>query len=222
MPALPTFANQETPSAPSQRRKVARPRSIVRTVPESATSIARSGLCGMPSERAKSQPVPRGITAISTPSRCAIPFTTSCTEPSPPTTTSRSAPSSAARRASSVSSPAAREKRTSPLRPAAAARCEISGQRLPVEPLADAGLTRKTVFSASVLLVGRDRRERDARHPVDRSAELVVRDALELTLDDDVADGQQAAGLHSAQRADGEERGGLHLDGEHSTLRPAL
>jgi hypothetical protein len=75
-----------------------------------------------------------------------MPLTTSCIDPSPPTTTSSSAPSSAARRASSVSSPAVREKSASPVSPAAAARRAISGQRLPVEPFADAGLMRKTVL----------------------------------------------------------------------------
>ena len=48
------------------------------------------------------------------------------------------------------------------------------------------------------------------------------RDARELALDDDVADGQQAAGLDAAERADREERRRLHLDGEHAALRPAL
>jgi len=146
MPALATFANKDSPSPPAQSLYFARPRSIVRVLPESATSMARSIFRGSPSERAKSQPVPRGITAISMPARPPIPFTTSFTDPSPPTTTSNSAPSSAARRANSVSSPAAREKSASPSRPAAAARRAISGQRLPVEPFADAGLMRKTVL----------------------------------------------------------------------------
>jgi hypothetical protein len=39
-----------------------------------------------------------------------------------------------------------REKSASPVSPAAAARRAISGQRLPVEPFADAGLMRKTVL----------------------------------------------------------------------------
>jgi hypothetical protein len=86
------------------------------------------------------------MTASSTSSRPAMPLTTSLTEPSPPTTTSRSAPLSAASRASVVSSPGAVEKSASPCSPADVARFAISGHRLPVDPLADAGLTRKTVF----------------------------------------------------------------------------
>ena len=79
------------------------------------------------------------------------------------------------------------------MRPAAAAARAISGQRRPVDPLADAGLTRKTV-----LMLGGDGRERDARHAVDGRTELLVGDALELALDHDVADGQQAARLDAA------------------------
>ena len=45
---------------------MARPRSIVRGRPVSATSTAPSSLCGILYVRAKSQPVPRGMTAIST------------------------------------------------------------------------------------------------------------------------------------------------------------
>src|SRR5687768_16668340 len=148
--------------------------------------------------------------------RPAIPFATSLTEPSPPTTTSSFAPPSAAWRASDPSSPCRWEKSVSPSSPRCAARCAISGQRLPVAPLLDAGLTRKTVS-----LMG-CRREGDACHPVDCGLHLVVGDPLELTLDDDVADDEEAAGLHASERADGEERGGLHLDGEHTALRPAL
>src|SRR5690348_13931428 len=169
--------------------------------------------------RTKSLPVPRGSTASSTPSAPIAPFTTSWTVPSPPTTTSSSAPSAIARRASSDRSPGAREISASPSRPTAAAARAISGQRRPVDPLADAGLTRKTVL---MLLVGGDGRERDARHAVDGGAQLLVGDALELALDDDVADRQQAAGLHAAQRADGEQRRRFHLDREHTALRPAL
>src|SRR5262249_22052864 len=64
--------------------------------------------------------------------------------------------------------------------------------------------------------------EREPRHPVDRGAQVVVADPLELALDDDVADGEQAAGLDASERADREERGRLHLDAEHAALRPAL
>ena len=78
--------------------------------------------------------------------RPAMPFTISWTVPSPPKTTSSSAPSSAAppgRRAGPRS-----EKIASPRIPAAWAARASSGQRRPVLPFADAGLTRRTVFSA--------------------------------------------------------------------------
>ena len=45
------------------------------------------------------------------------------------------------------------------------------------------------------------RLERDPGHPVDRGAQLLVGDAHELALDDDVADGEQAAAVHPAEGA---------------------
>src|SRR5438067_1246595 len=147
----------------------------------------------------------------------ARPCTASFTVPSPPTTTSSAAPSSAAWRASFAMWPGLSEKNTSPLRPRLAARCAISGQRVRVDPFADAGLTRKTVS----LMAGRGG-ERDSRHPVDRRLELGVGDPHELALDDDVAHGQQAPSLHASQGRDGEERRRLHFDGEDPPLRPAL
>src|SRR5207244_6364217 len=137
-------------------------------------------------------PVPRGRTATSTPSRPAIPFATSFTEPSPPTTTRSDAPSSAASRASSVRCPGRSEKSASPVRPAVVAARWISGQRRPVDQFADAGLTRNLVLSG-------DCGERHSRHAVDRSAQLLVRDPLELALDDDVADREETAGREPAQ-----------------------
>src|SRR5512133_4368173 len=155
----------------------------------------------------KSQPVPRGITATSTSSRPAIPFTTSLTVPSPPTITSRRAPASAASLASSPSCPGRSESRASPRSPREAALCASSGQRRPVAPFSDAGLTRKTTS-----LMGRDGRQRDPSHPVDRCAQVVVGDPRELLADDDVAHGEQAAGLDPTQRADREQHRRLHLD----------
>src|SRR4051812_7143359 len=111
----------------------------------------------------------------------------------------------------------------SPSSPRPAARCASSAQRFPVAPLSDAGFTKKRV-----LMGGGDGRERDARHPVDRRTQLFVGDAGEHTLDDDVADGQQAPCVHALHLGDaadggnGEERRGLHLDREHAALRPAL
>src|SRR5687767_12120888 len=186
-------------------------------------SIARSRSRGMSNVRTKSQPVPRGMTASSTDPAPTTPFTTSLTEPSPPTITSRDAPSRTAPAASSPSCPGPSEISASPSSPRAAARCAISGQRFPVEPPAEAGLTRKTVRPALVLVVTRRCGvERDPRHSLDRRAKLVVRDADELALDDDVADGQQAPAVDAAQRGEREERRRLHLDREHATLRPAL
>src|SRR5712691_6445788 len=120
------------------------------------------------------------MTARSTPPRPTIPDATSLTVPSPPATTS-SAPSSAACRARSRRCSGRSEKRTSPVRPSAAARCASSGQRRPVAPPADAGLTRKTVVRALVL-VG-NRLERQLGHLVDREPHVLVGDPLELALD---------------------------------------
>src|SRR5438105_10185165 len=161
-------------------------------------------------------PVPSGIVASSTPSRSAMPFTTSFSVPSPPTATTRRAPPSTAPRASSIKCPGCSEKSVSPSSPSADARRASSGQRFPVAPLLDAGLTKKTV-----LMVGGRDVERDARHAVDGGAQLVVADPLELALDDDVADGQEAAGLDAADRSDREQRRCLHLAGERAARRPA-
>ena len=46
---------------------------------------------------------------------------------------------------------------------------QISGQRLPVAPLSEAGLTRKTVLSAA-----NDRLQGDPGHAVDRGLEVLV------------------------------------------------
>src|SRR5436189_4136229 len=165
-------------------------------------------------------PVPSGMVASSVavpPARCS-PFTASFRVPSPPTATTRSAPPRAACSARSIRWPGCSEKSVSPASPSRAARCASSGQRLPVAPLSDAGLTRK---KTDVLIGDRDVQS-DLRHAVDGPAQVVVADPLELALDDDVADGEQAAGLDAADRADGEERGRLHLDCEHAALRPAL
>src|ERR687886_2508809 len=188
---------------------------MARGRPVSATSTAPASRCGIPYVRTKSQPVPRGSTAISTPSRPASPFATSFTEPSPPTTTRSDAPSSAAARASSVRWPGRSEKTASPVSPAVAAMRWISGQRRPVDPFADAGLTRNLVLSGYC-------GQCDPGHAVDRGPKLLVGDALELALDDDVAHGEEAAGGEAAERAEGEEHGGLHLDGEDAAARPAL
>src|SRR4051794_17735727 len=186
--------------------------------PSSAVRIASSKREPILNVRAKSRPVPRGTTASSGPTTPATPFTTSLTVPSPPTTTSSSY-SCAACAASWVISPAAEETSTSPFRPSCAARCASSGQRRPVEPPADAGLTRKTVRA---LMTGGRGRERDPRHPVDPGLQLAVGDPREDALDGDVRHGERAARLRAAQRCDGEERRRLHLDREHAARRPAL
>src|SRR5438874_11391648 len=160
-------------------------------------------------------PVPSGIVASST-SRPATPLTTSFSVPSPPTATTSLAPPSTASRARSIRCPGLSEKSVSPVRPSPAARWASSGQRFPVAPLADAGLTRKTACSGS----GRDF-ERDLRHPVDGRAQVLVGDPPEFAVDDDVAHGQLAPGLDAAERGDGEERRCLHLDRQAAPFRPA-
>ena len=74
MPAPAKLANQASPLW-----NVARPASIVRTRPFSATRTASSNFSGRPRLRAKSVPVPRERTAISTspPPAASRPFTTS-------------------------------------------------------------------------------------------------------------------------------------------------
>src|SRR4051794_23031106 len=159
-------------------------------------------------------PVPSGMVASSTP-RPATPLTTSLSVPSPPTATTSVAPPSTAPRANSIRWPGRSESNVSPCRPSADARRASSGQRLPVAPFADAGLTRNAVVA---LMVGDRHVQGDPRHAVDSRAQLVIRDALELALHDDVADREQATRLDAAQRTDGEERRGLHLDREHPAL----
>src|SRR5690242_16182867 len=190
---------------------------MVRLAPSRATAIASSSLRGIPYVRTKSQPVPRGITASSA-SRPASPWTTSLTVPSPPTATTSLAPSSTARAASSPSCPARSERTASPVSPRVAARSASPGQRRPTDPPSAAGLTRKTI---SLMACG-DGLERHARHPVDGRAQLLVGDPGELLADHDVAHGQQATGLHSAESADREQHRRLHLDAEDAPRGPAL
>src|SRR5579862_6216929 len=193
--------------------------SIVRVSPSSATRTAASKADGIPCVRPKSCPVPLGRTAISA-TTPAAPLTTSFTVPSPPTTTRRRSPAS---RAACARCPGNSESTSSPLRPSSAARRRRSGQRLPVAPFPEAGLTRN-----SGSLIAGDGRERDAGHPVDGRAQLLVGDPREHALDDDVRDGEEAAGLDArrlpdtADRRDGEECGRLHLDAEDAAARPAL
>src|ERR1044071_2248079 len=178
-PLIPTpakFTNQPSPGSPAQARYPTRPASISRTRPDTATRTAASSFVGIPYVRTKSTPVPRGRTASSVPVPTS-PEATSLTVPSPPTATTSAAPSSAARRARSRSCSGRSEKSTSPARPSSDARCASSGQRRPVVPPADAGLTRKTV--RALVLVG-DRDQCELGHLVDRRPEVLVADALEL------------------------------------------
>jgi hypothetical protein len=73
------------------------------------------------------------------------PSTTSWTVPSPPTTTRSVAPSRTASAASPPSWPGAVENTLRPVSPSSCARRSSSGHFFPVEPFAEAGLTRKTV-----------------------------------------------------------------------------
>src|SRR5918999_1933247 len=173
----------------------------------------------MPKVRAKSSPVPHGTTASSHSAPSGKrPFTPSLTVPSPPTTTTSSAPATTALRVKSTTRPGASLSSASPSRPSSAALATSSGQRLPADQLPAAGLTTKAVLMG----LGRDRAERELGHLVDGGAHLLVRDADELTLDDDVADREEAARLDLAQSAEREQHGGLHLDGEDAAVRPAL
>ena len=123
------------------------------------------------------------------------------------------------RRASSIRCPGRSEKSVSPCRPSSAARCASSGQRLPVAPLPDAGLTRKTVPA----LIGRSRRRarsRVIRSTAARSSSSVIRVNSPSTTMSLTVSRQPASTPRSAR--DGEERRRLHLDREDAALRPAL
>jgi hypothetical protein len=62
--------------------------------------------------------------------------------------------------------PALSDMKTSPTSPSCVARWASSGQRRPVEPPADAGLTRKAVLA----LIGGDRGQRQFGHSIDGRA----------------------------------------------------
>src|ERR1035437_10003837 len=157
MPAPAALAKATCARFPSQGWKLALPTSSGRRSPSRATRTASSTLCGIECSRTKSEPVPRGISASSTLLRfLPRPFTISFSDPSPPTSTSLRAPALTAAAASSASSPGCSEMNASPTRPALAAWCAISGQRLAVEPPAEAGLTRKTVSLMAGSSVVRD------------------------------------------------------------------
>ena len=148
MPTEPTFANQRLAPPPAVRQET-RPRSIVRRrPPSSATRTASSNRAGIPCVRPKSCPVPGGEHGDLASSVPATPLlTTSLSVPSPPTTTS--SVSGGASRAASARWPGRWETTASPTSPSSAARCASFGQRLPVEPFALAGLTRKRTFPGS-------------------------------------------------------------------------
>src|SRR3954452_12736267 len=188
---------------------------------------ASISVAGMPSARTKSSPVPRGMIPSSGSGvrvAASSPFATSCTVPSPPTATTSAAPSSAACRASSASPPGPPLISTCGSRPKSRACRSSSGQCLPVAPFADAGLTRKTARLSGAVTSVRvgGGRQRQLGHLVDCPLHVLVGYPHELALDDDVADDEQAARPDLPQRADGEERGRLHLDGEDASVRPAL
>ena len=118
-----------------------------------------------------------------------------------------------------------------PREPATGGDVREPAQRLPVEPLADAGLTRNTVGVTEAPTVRGDRLQSvpwgspacdgpqgQLSHLVHRCAHLLIGNADELALDHDVAHRQHAAGLHLAERTEREQHGGLHLDGKDAAL----
>ncbi len=108
----------------------------------------------------------RGRRSRRRPAAPSRPFTTSWTVPSPPTTTSWVAPARTASAASSLSCPGRSDMSASPRRPSSAARRASTGHLRPVEPFADAGLTRKTVLTR----LRRGRCGPSARPPASRSS----------------------------------------------------
>ena len=161
-----------------------RPRSIVRVCPSSATRTASSTSLGIPNVRTKSQPVPRGMSAT---------VGGSSTREAVHDLVDRAVAAdddeqlgAAVRRLAGelaelpaalgderVAFEAARGRLVRDLRPAP-----------PVEPLADAGLTRKTVVAPRASRSGGHGVERELGHLVDRLPHVLVRDAEELALDD--------------------------------------
>ena len=153
--------------------------------------------------RTKSQPVPRGITASSPAVAARDPVGDLVDGAVAADDDEQLAPSSAASRASSARWPGRSEKSASPsspgvaaavgeLRPALAGRAVV-GRRVDEE---DDSVGVRSVLA----VIGR---ERELGHLVDGRAQLLVGDALELALDDDVADGEEAAGRdrRAARRA---------------------
>ena len=191
-------ASASSPSPAAGRST--RPRSIVRAAPvERDARPRRRSAVGIPWVRPKSCPVPAGRTAISAP------------EPADRRSRPRSASRRRRRRRADAPSrrPLAREldqvaRTLREDRVAAAARAPP--RALELRP----ALARRAVAARRVdeedgvrSLIGRSARrdvEREPGHPVDRRAQLVVGDAREVALDDDVADRQQAGRLDAADR----------------------
>jgi hypothetical protein len=150
-------------------------------------------------------------------------LTTSFSVPSPPTETTSPAPSRAACSASSIRTWTLGEERRAlepELRcavrvPASAGRGAAAGRRVDEEDDPVSGTFR---CPTPLLCHGR---ERDARHPVDRRAQ--PSSVIRVTrLDDDVADGEEAAGVNLLQRPEREEDRSFHLDREDAAVGPAL
>ena len=153
------------------------------------------------------------------------PLTASFTVPSPPTATTTVAPSAAARSASAAMWPGrVREQRladepvlggsVSDLRPDAARPAVVRGG---IDEKRDVPVLG---HDASVLRVSHGA-ERELGHAVDRLGEGVVADALPVVAGEQVGDDEQRAGVDAAQRGDGEQGGGLHLDRQNAALGPA-
>ena len=176
----------------------------------------------MPCVVPKSCPVPAGSTASSA-SSPATPFTTSFSVPSPPTTTSSSCAGGFARRAR-PGGRAAREQVARRRGRARRARRSSFGQRLPVEPFALAGLTRKNRSSAHAAQcfseTATSSASRVIRSTAARSSSSLMRVNSPSTTMSLTVSRQPASTPRSAR--DREQRCRLHLDAEHAALRPAL
>ncbi len=98
---------------------------------------------------------------------------------------------------------AARRRARRPRRPSAAARRASSGQRRPVAPLADAGLTRKTVRSALMLVVrgARGARARVMRSTAARISSSEMRTNSPSTTTSETVSRQPRLDLRAARRA---------------------
>ena len=168
--------------------------------------------------RTKSQPVPRGITAISTSVAAGDPVRDLVHGPvaADHDEQLRAAVRRLARERAELAR-RARRRACRPSSPRCAARCAISGQRLPGRAVVRRRVDEEDGVANEVAVASATRVIRSTAAFISSSEIRLNSPSTTMSLTT-----QQAARLDAAERADGEERRGLHLDREHAALRPAL